>query len=147
MRQHLLRNQKMLSKGPKGVLNFLKPVFKAPGKYLAPEPPAISEFSTGEIMGHSADRLASAWGVSRADQGNIIIWWKYINTFRRRFCYPIAHERPEGHWSRSLVRRFRVPHSWRRNHFQGQRDPGPHTREACWSSRCICQASWNCYRW
>jgi acetyl-CoA acyltransferase len=73
MRQHLLRNQKMLSKGPKGVLNFLKPVFKAPGKYLAPEPPAISEFSTGEIMGHSADRLASAWGVSRADQGNILI--------------------------------------------------------------------------
>ena len=61
--------QKLLAKGPKGAIKFLKPVFKAPGKYLAPDPPAIAEFSTGEIMGHSADRLASAWGVSRLDQG------------------------------------------------------------------------------
>ena len=59
----------MLAKGPKGVAKFLKPVIKAPGKYLAPDPPAIAEFSTGEIMGHSADRLAAAWGVSRMDQG------------------------------------------------------------------------------
>ena len=51
------------------MLKFLKPVIKNPGKYLAPDPPAISEFSTGEIMGHSADRLASSWGVSRMDQG------------------------------------------------------------------------------
>lgn len=68
MRKHLLNNQKLLTKGPKGVLKFLKPVIKNPGKYLAPDPPAISEFSTGEIMGHSADRLASSWGVSRMDQ-------------------------------------------------------------------------------
>lgn len=68
MRKHLLNNQKLLAKGPKGAIKFLKPVFKAPGKYLAPDPPAIAEFSTGEIMGHSADRLASAWGVSRLDQ-------------------------------------------------------------------------------
>ena len=50
----------------------MAPVFNAPGKFLAPEPPAIAEFSTGEIMGHSADRLAAAWGVSRTDQGNIL---------------------------------------------------------------------------
>ncbi|CAG5106668.1 Oidioi.mRNA.OKI2018_I69.chr1.g2946.t1.cds [Oikopleura dioica] len=81
MRQHLLRNQRMLSKGPKGVINFLKPVFKAPGKFLAPEPPAISEFSTGEIMGHSADRLASAWGVSRADQDAFAIR-SHTNAFK-----------------------------------------------------------------
>jgi len=68
MRKHLLTNQKLLTKGPKGVAKFLKPVIKAPGKYLAPDPPAIAEFSTGEIMGHSADRLAAAWGVSRMDQ-------------------------------------------------------------------------------
>ena len=36
---------------------------------MTPELPAIWEFSTGEIMGHSADRLAAAWGVSRNDQG------------------------------------------------------------------------------
>jgi len=68
MRKHLLNNQKLLTKGPKGILKFVKPVFKAPGKYMTPDPPAIAEFSTGEIMGHSADRLAAAWGVSRQDQ-------------------------------------------------------------------------------
>lgn len=35
---------------------------------LAPELPGIAEFSTGEIMGHSADRLAAAFGVSRLEQ-------------------------------------------------------------------------------
>ncbi|KCV72911.1 acetyl-CoA acyltransferase [Fonticula alba] len=35
---------------------------------LAPEAPAIAEFSTGEVMGHSADRLASRFGVSRHEQ-------------------------------------------------------------------------------
>ena len=36
--------------------------------YLAPELPAIAEFSTNEVMGHSSDRLAARWGVSRDDQ-------------------------------------------------------------------------------
>jgi hypothetical protein len=35
---------------------------------LAPELPAIAEFSTNETMGHSADRLASRWGATRAAQ-------------------------------------------------------------------------------
>lgn len=30
--------------------------------------PAIAEFSTGEIMGQSADRLAAAFNVTRQDQ-------------------------------------------------------------------------------
>ena len=30
--------------------------------------PAIAEFSTDEVMGHSADRLAAAFGVSRQAQ-------------------------------------------------------------------------------
>ncbi|XP_064383450.1 trifunctional enzyme subunit beta, mitochondrial-like [Halichondria panicea] len=37
-------------------------------KYLGIELPAISEFSTNETMGHSGDRLAAAFGVSRKDQ-------------------------------------------------------------------------------
>jgi len=37
-------------------------------KDLAPQAPAIAEFSTGEVMGHSADRLAARFGVSRNDQ-------------------------------------------------------------------------------
>lgn len=36
--------------------------------YLIPQLPAISEFSSGETMGHSADRLASAFKVSRQEQ-------------------------------------------------------------------------------
>lgn len=35
---------------------------------LMPELPAVAEFSTGETMGHSADRLAAAFKVSRSEQ-------------------------------------------------------------------------------
>lgn len=35
---------------------------------LMPELPAVAEFSTNETMGHSADRLAAAFQVSRAEQ-------------------------------------------------------------------------------
>lgn len=37
-------------------------------KALIPELPAVAEFSTGESMGHSADRLAAAFNVSRREQ-------------------------------------------------------------------------------
>ncbi|NXX50498.1 ECHB enzyme, partial [Tricholaema leucomelas] len=36
--------------------------------YFAPELPAVAEFSTSETMGHSADRLAAAFAVSRLEQ-------------------------------------------------------------------------------
>uniref|UniRef100_A0A4X2JU60 Trifunctional enzyme subunit beta, mitochondrial n=1 Tax=Vombatus ursinus TaxID=29139 RepID=A0A4X2JU60_VOMUR len=36
--------------------------------FLAPELPAVAEFSTSETMGHSADRLAAAFAVSRTEQ-------------------------------------------------------------------------------
>lgn len=32
--------------------------------------PAVAEFSTGEVMGHSADRLCAAFGISRIEQVN-----------------------------------------------------------------------------
>jgi len=37
-------------------------------KDLTPEAPGIANFTTGEVMGHSSDRLADRFGVSRADQ-------------------------------------------------------------------------------
>lgn len=37
------------------------------------EMPAIAEFSTGEVMGHSADRLAASFGVSRQSQDEYAI--------------------------------------------------------------------------
>lgn len=36
--------------------------------FLVPELPAVAEFSSGETMGHSADRLAAAFKVSRQEQ-------------------------------------------------------------------------------
>ncbi|XP_064197342.1 trifunctional enzyme subunit beta, mitochondrial [Anguilla rostrata] len=36
--------------------------------HLSPELPAVAEFSTAETMGHSADRLAAAFGVTRLEQ-------------------------------------------------------------------------------
>ncbi|PRD29466.1 UNVERIFIED_CONTAM: Trifunctional enzyme subunit beta [Trichonephila clavipes] len=40
---------------------------------LAPELPGVAEFSTGETMGHSGDRLAAAFKVSRAEQDDYAI--------------------------------------------------------------------------
>lgn len=47
-------------------------------KHLSIEVPSIAEFSTKEVMGHSADRLASAFGVTRKEQVNLffLIWFE-----------------------------------------------------------------------
>ena len=42
-------------------------------KDLIPELPAVAEFSTGEVMGHSADRLAASFNVSRLEQDEFAI--------------------------------------------------------------------------
>jgi acetyl-CoA acyltransferase len=47
-------------------LGLLSQVLNA--KALTPELPAVAEFSTNETMGHSADRLASAFAISRLEQ-------------------------------------------------------------------------------
>jgi len=41
--------------------------------FLAPELPAVAEFSTNEVMGHSADRLCTAFKVSREEQDDFAI--------------------------------------------------------------------------
>lgn len=63
VRKRMLKSQK--AKGVGGYLSLLKGLKLA---HLAPELPAIAEYSTGEVMGASSDRLAAAWGVSRGDQ-------------------------------------------------------------------------------
>jgi acetyl-CoA acyltransferase len=52
----------------KSPLEFLKFFKGFKFSHLAPEAPSITEFSTNESMGQSADRLAAAFGVSREDQ-------------------------------------------------------------------------------
>ena len=63
VRQRLIASQK--AKGPGdylALLGGLKP------KDLAPDMPAIAEFSTGQTMGQSAERLAKRFGVTREAQ-------------------------------------------------------------------------------
>ncbi|XP_017070226.1 trifunctional enzyme subunit beta, mitochondrial [Drosophila eugracilis] len=63
MRSLLLRANKAKTLGQRlSLLSTFRPDF------LAPELPAVAEFSSGETMGHSADRLASAFNVSRSEQ-------------------------------------------------------------------------------
>jgi len=59
----MLQSRKV--KSPVGYLNLLSGLKLAD---LAPEAPAVAEFSTNETMGQSADRLAAAFDVSRRDQ-------------------------------------------------------------------------------
>lgn len=63
MRQKLMAASKY--KGIADLPKFLKGLSL---KDLMPEAPAIAEFSTGEVMGHSSDRLASRFGVTRKEQ-------------------------------------------------------------------------------
>eukprot|EP00127_Corallochytrium_limacisporum_P005369 Clim_evm45s203 gene=Clim_evmTU45s203 len=63
VRQAMIASQKV--KSPAG---YLKLVSGLGLKDLAPELPAVAEFSTNEVMGYSADRLAAAFEVSRSDQ-------------------------------------------------------------------------------
>merc|ERR1719350_289544 len=63
MRQLMLSSTKAKTFGAKmNLLAQIRPDF------LAPELPAIAEFSTNETMGHSADRLAATFGVTRKEQ-------------------------------------------------------------------------------
>jgi len=63
MRSLMLSANKAKTVGAKlGLLAKIRP------DYLAPELPAIAEFSTNETMGHSADRLAATFGVTRKEQ-------------------------------------------------------------------------------
>ncbi|KAF2895799.1 hypothetical protein ILUMI_10365 [Ignelater luminosus] len=63
MRSLLLRANK--AKTPQQKLQLLLSL--RPG-YFVPELPAVAEFSSGETMGHSADRLAASFGASRKEQ-------------------------------------------------------------------------------
>lgn len=62
-RQKLLETQKY--KSPTDWLNFFKGLGPSD---LLPEIPSISEFSTGETMGQSCDKMAAKYGVKREEQ-------------------------------------------------------------------------------
>ena len=62
IRERMLKSQK--AKGAKDYLKLLKGLG---AKDLAPDLPAIANFTTGEVMGKSCDRLADKFGVTRSE--------------------------------------------------------------------------------
>ena len=63
MRKVMLASQKS-----KSALKTFTMFWNAKSELMKPELPAIAEFSTNETMGHSADRLASMFNVTREEQ-------------------------------------------------------------------------------
>ena len=63
-----MRKTMLASRKAKKPADYLKLLSKLSPKDLGPELPAIAEFSTEEVMGHSSDRLAAFWGVTREEQ-------------------------------------------------------------------------------
>lgn len=70
IRERLLVANKVLKKGIGAALPLLKGLKL---KDLAPEAPAIANYTTGEVMGHSSDRLAAKFGISRKDQDEFCV--------------------------------------------------------------------------
>jgi len=64
-----------------------------PWRELLPKPPAIAEFSTGESMGQSADRLAAAFDVTREEQ----------DAYALRSHQGAARAQAEGHLAAQIV--------------------------------------------
>lgn len=70
IRERLLVAPKAMKKGAAGAIGLLKGLKL---KDFAPEAPAIANYTTGEVMGHSSDRLAAKFGVSRHDQDEFTV--------------------------------------------------------------------------
>lgn len=66
--QRVMRKKLMEATKYKSPLDYFKLLKGFKFSHLAPEAPSITEFSTNESMGQSADKLAAAFGASREDQ-------------------------------------------------------------------------------
>jgi acetyl-CoA acyltransferase len=72
IRQKLITSAKAIKKG--GPLGFIRHMTKGlKMKDISLETPAIANYTTGEVMGVSSDRLAAKFGVSRADQDEFAV--------------------------------------------------------------------------
>ena len=70
MRKWLINLPKELKKG---TLNSLKYVTKLTPSHFKPEPPALANYTTGELMGFTSEKIANRFGVSRNDQDEFTI--------------------------------------------------------------------------
>jgi len=70
VRKRMIGAAKAMKGGPMGIVKLLKGLKMAD---LAPEQPAIANFTTGEVMGVSSDRLSAKFGISREDQDRLAV--------------------------------------------------------------------------
>jgi acetyl-CoA acyltransferase len=70
IRERLLQAQKVMKKGTMATLGLLKGLHL---KDFAPESPSIANYTTGEVMGHSSDRLSERFGITRYDQDEFTV--------------------------------------------------------------------------
>lgn len=57
----------------KGSLNSLKYISKLRPDFFKPEPPALANYTTGELMGQTSEKIAERFNVSRNDQDEFTI--------------------------------------------------------------------------
>lgn len=65
MRQYFIGVPKMIKRGP---INSIKETAKLSIRDLKPELPAIANFTTGELMGETSEKIATRFGVTREEQ-------------------------------------------------------------------------------
>jgi acetyl-CoA acyltransferase len=70
VRQRMIAAPKAMKKGFGGVQKLLKGLKMSD---LAPEAPAIANYTTGEVMGVSSDRLSAKFGVSREEMDRLAV--------------------------------------------------------------------------
>lgn len=70
MREFLLATPKEMKKG---TLNMIKHVSTLKVKDFKPEFPSISNFTTGEVMGATSEKIAARFAVSREEQDNFAL--------------------------------------------------------------------------
>ena len=94
VRKRLIAAQK--ARGPGDYLALLKGLGPSD---LLPEPVALAEFSTGEIMGQNCERLAKRWGITREAQ----------DAYAARSHQLAAAATADGHLSRQIAPSFVPP--------------------------------------
>ncbi|VVU95199.1 Thiolase, N-terminal domain [seawater metagenome] len=65
MRQWLINFPK---ESKKGKMNTLKYLSKLGPSYFKPQPPVLANYTTGELMGQTSEKIADRFGISRNDQ-------------------------------------------------------------------------------
>lgn len=94
-----VRKQMILARKAKSPTDYLKLIRKLRPSDLLPEVPEIAEYSTGETMGESADKLAAAWGISREAQ----------DEYARRSHHLAARAHSQGLYDDEIVPAFVPP--------------------------------------